>query len=181
MIGSFQARQKESKGFDVQIGLGSSAEFRRVLFVCTNCIGDHPQVHEMTGVKTNACHCCVNMHPFNFAVSDKNRDGIGTFDSSYKLRNPVKQYNCASKHCNINLKVIKTSGLIDVLRSRKNSLKKLSKKDLKSVNQELKDLGKELKLEKQKMKEANVHLDKVNSRSGDITPYLMFEDLIKSG
>jgi len=31
------------------------------------------------------------------------------------------------------------------------------------------------------LKEATVKLAKVNSRSGDITPYLMFEDLIKSG
>ena len=181
MIGSFQARQKKNKGFDVQIGLGNSAEFHRVVFVCTNCIGDHPQVHEMTGVKTNACHVCVNMHPFNFAVSDKNRDGVGTFDSSYELRNPVAQYNSASKHSHISLKVIKSTGLIDVLKRRKNSIKKMSKKDVKNVNQELKDLGKELNIEKQNLKEATVKLAKVNSRSGDITPYLMFEDLIKSG
>jgi hypothetical protein len=80
IVGSFQERQDISNGFDVQIGIGPSAEHHKVFFVFTNCIGDHPQVHEMTGIKTNACHVCVNMHPFNFAVSDYNRDGVGTFN-----------------------------------------------------------------------------------------------------
>ena len=59
LICPFQQRQEVLKGFDVQIGIGTTAEFHRVYFVFTNFTGDHPQIHENTGIKSNACHICT--------------------------------------------------------------------------------------------------------------------------
>ena len=167
IIGKFQDRQKKNGGFDVQIGLGGDAEFHKVFFVFTNCNGDHPQIHDLTGIKKDACHVCFNMHPFNFPINDRNRDGFcSATHFIHTTRNPLHQYNGAAKHAAISIEVLKNQCLLKT--------KKLPRKEKDEINAKLKRDKEELKL-------AKGTLDRLNSRSGDITPYLFFKDLIKSG
>jgi hypothetical protein len=168
IVGTFQERQKINGGFDVQIGLGEDAEFHKVYFVFTNFNGDHPQIHDLTGVKTHACHVCFNMHPFNFPINDRNRDGVGSASHFMHItRNPLHQYNGAAKHASISIEVLKNQ-----CKLKTNS--QLSKEEKKDVNATLKK-------QKEKLKVAKENLDRLDSRSGDITPYLFFKDLITSG
>jgi hypothetical protein len=166
IIGAFQDRQKERKGFEVQIGLGPSAEYHKVFVVFSNCLGDHPQIHEMTGVKSNACHICTNMHPFNFPVNDMNRNGCGSIQEKHTVRLPLRQYLSSRKHFEKSLAVVKyASDLNKVL---------LSKADKEKIAWRLKKA-------KLQLKAAKEELDNTNSRSGDITPYLFFKDFLQSG
>ena len=166
IIGSFQGRQKESRGFDVQIGLGPMAQYHKVHIVLSNCCGDHPQIHEMTGIKSNACHICKNMFPFNFPISDFNRDAVGSIHGSHPVRDPLEQYVCALRHYQHSLAAVKLSAKL-----KSSSLTKEEKVTLTTA----------LKTEKAKLKESKELVDQLNSRSGDISPYLLFKDYIRTG
>ena len=189
IIGSFQDLQDESFGFDVQIGLGPCAEYHRVYFVFTNCNGDHPQVHIMTGIKNNACHICNNMHPFNFPCTDWDRDGVGSINFCHEVRNPMRQYTYAANHSTATQNVIKYANELKIAvekkaeKSKKKSLgmNALEKELLKEKKIALDNLTETLKVEKAELRQQKILLDQHNGRSGEISPYLMFKGLICTG
>jgi len=186
IIGPFQDLQDESFGFDVQLGLGPCAEYHRVYFVFTNCNGDHPQVHIMTGIKNNACHVCNNMHPFNFPCTDWDRDGLGSINFCHEVRNPMRQYTCAANHSSATQNVIKYANDLKIASETKpdKSKKKnteLEKELIKEKKIAFDKLSETLKAEKVLLRQKKVLLDTHNGRSGEISPYLMFKGLICTG
>jgi hypothetical protein len=83
------------------------------------------------------------MHPFNFAVSDYNRDGVGTFNYVHEFRDPLKQYVCALKHSEALLGV---AALIAKLQD-----KKVSKEKKKECTDMLRSEKARLKLAKEEL------------------------------
>jgi len=101
VLGSFLERQEISKGFDVQIGHGDMAECHRVYVVLTNFLGDHPQIHDLCGVKRSACHCCYNKIPSNFIIIPEDVDESDLRVGAYTVRDVKKQY-LMSRNCSAN-------------------------------------------------------------------------------
>jgi len=99
-----------------------------------------------TGIKNNVCHVCFNKYPFDFVVSNRNRDGSGTSSNEVAFRDPMAQYDCAQKYA-----AIKVAS----------------------------DLGKSYN--KQEKKRLEEDLMKLNSRIGEILPFIVFEGFIRKG
>ena len=125
IFGHFQARQLEGNGYDVQIGLGEGTQFHRIHIEIVQNTGDHPQIHNNTGIMTNACHVCLKEHPFDFRINNQNRDGDGLCESDEAMRDPLYQYATSKAY---------TKALFDAMLGNKNKEKKLLEKELKTIH-----------------------------------------------
>jgi len=101
IITPFLEEQKQSGGFDVQIGTGIEKKYYTVFVVFTNYLADSPQMHLLAGVSTKSCHLCrcKSKNLANFRINNCDHKGEhGTIREVETPRDIKKQVHAGIVH-----------------------------------------------------------------------------------
>lgn len=95
---AFFERQSDQDGFDVQIGTGDQKKYYRIFVLPTNFVGDHPQMHDLTGVSRSACHLCYKTNFADFFIPGQGNRNTNLNRNGQIPRDPQRQGKAGILH-----------------------------------------------------------------------------------